>query len=824
MATYTVKKGDTLSEIAAAYKSQYGYSSTYVYMNTLVELNNIKNPDVIVVGQVIKLDGEATATTPNATSKPVIDVFGIQSNTDRTAYITWTWDKDNTEHYQVKWYYDTGDSVWFVGNDSTTKEKQSLYTAPSNAIKIKVQVKPVSETHTVNNKETSYWTASWSTAKTHTFADLPETPSTPTVEIEDFKLTVTLDNIDEDTTSIEFQIVKDDSSLFKTGSCSVSYAHVSYSCTITAGASYKVRCRAKKGSLYSEWSQYSNNVGTIPSTPSSITKCAATSRTSIRIEWEEVANATSYDIEYATKAEYFDGSDSTTTVSNIEFTHYEKTGLTSGEEYFFRVRAVNDKGHSGWSGIKSVVIGKPPAAPTTWSSTTTATTGDILTLYWVHNAEDDSRQTYAEIEVDINGDVDVRTVQTPSTDEDDTNKTSSYVLLTDGWTEGMVIKWRVRTSGITNEYGDWSIQRSIDVYAPPTLELSVTDTSGNDLNILESFPIYISGVTGPSTQSPISYYLTVKANESYETVDNFGNSKNVNRGDEVYAKHFDISSPLDTTISASDVSLENNVEYTINCLVAMNSGLTVESSVIFTVAWTEEEVEPNAEISVDEVTYTASIKPYCKDGYNELVPGVTLSVYRREFDGTFTELGTGLANDDSTFVTDPHPSLDFARYRIVARTDSTGTVSYYDVPGYPVGCKAIVIQWDEDWSTFDTSEEAELAEQPWTGSMLVLPYNIDTSEGNSSDIALVEYIGRKYPVSYYGTQLGISATWNTVIPADDKDTLYALRRLQIWMGDVYVREPSGTGYWANISVSFSQKHLDTIIPVTINLTRVSGGM
>ena len=61
------------------------------------------------------------------------------------------------------------------------------------------------------------------------------------------------------------------------------------------------------------------------------------------------------------------------------------------------------------------------------------------------------------------------------------------------------------------------------------------------------------------------------------------------------------------------------------------------------------------------------------------------------------------------------------------------------------------------------------------------------------------------------------------IPKYDKNTLYGLRRLAIYTGDVYVREPSGSGYWANISVSFSQKHAELTIPVTFEITRVEGG-
>ena len=185
---------------------------------------------------------------------------------------------------------------------------------------------------------------------------------------------------------------------------------------------------------------------------------------------------------------------------------------------------------------------------------------------------------------------------------------------------------------------------------------------------------------------------------------------------------------------------------------------------------------------------------------------------------------TGLENTKSTFTTDPHPALDYARYRIVAIANDTGAVSFYDVPGYPTGENSVVIQWNEEWSNFDTNNEDALEEPAWSGSLLKIPYNIDVSDSNKPDVELIEYIGRSHPVSYYGTQLGTTSTWNVEIPKDDIDTLYALRRLAIWMGDVYVREPSGSGYWANITVSFSQKHCEVTIPVTLSITRVEGGI
>ena len=247
----------------------------------------------------------------------------------------------------------------------------------------------------------------------------------------------------------------------------------------------------------------------------------------------------------------------------------------------------------------------------------------------------------------------------------------------------------------------------------------------------------------------------------------------------------------------------------------------------FSVNWTDVFYTINADVLIDEQTFSASIYPRClektDDGGDQAVSGVTLSVYRREFDGTFTELAKGIDNSMGVSITDPHPALDYARYRVVAITNSTGAVSFYDLPGYPVNGKSVIIQWDEDWSPFDTNDVYSVEKPSWTGSMLKLEYNIDVSDNSKPDVSLIEYAGRSHPVSYYGTQLGQTSTWSMEIDKKDDETLYGLRRLARWTGDVYVREPSGSGYWANVSVSFSQTHCKTTIPVTLDITRVEGG-
>ena len=911
----TVEQGDTLPQIAADYAG--GYSQ----YKTLAAINNISNPDLIYVGQKIYLTKEAGSGSGSASSssnslKAVVQHFGLQSNSNNTLFAMWSWNKpDNeTDSYKVSWEYLTENGMWFSGNsssvsvdsDNPSASKQSTYNIPSNAKKVRFKVKPISKTYKKNDVDTTYWTASWSSYSIYNVEDyFPlATPDVPSIEIDKFKLTATLTNIDIDgATHIEFQVLSvtgGASKVFATQKAAISNARASFTFSITAGSEYQVTCRAYQRTTkrYSDWSKYTDLKGTIPSTPTKIKRIEAMSSTSVQIWWDEVANADGYVIEYTTDKLYFDTS---VNVSSVTINEKKTTalipGLDDGNRYFFRLKASSEKnGDSGWSTISSIVIGEKPAAPTTWSSTTTAIVGNPVTLYWVHNSADESVQTRAEIQLHVEGleipsfplsqDKSISNqyiTYKPLSQEDlEAGKASSCILHTSIYDEGTSIEWEVRTAGATRELGDWSVKRIINVYAPATLELDVIDApNGNTIETLTSFPFYISGLAGPKTQAPIGYHVSVKSDDQYETIDNIGNTKLVNSGEEIYSKYFDISDPLLIKMTPSVIDLENNCSYTVTCIVIMNTGLTAEQSMQFTVDWIDEQYIPNAEIGIDDETITASIRPYCENSrmvYYQVVfksglykktttelssvwgkpmtravtttgervysgvsddgddvyycvveektpvEGVLLSVYRREFDGSFTEIATELESEKSVTVTDPHPALDYARYRIVAMTKSTGAVSYYDPPGYPVKGNAVIIQWDEDWSSFETSEESAMEQPAWSGSMLKLPYNIDVSDDHNPDTSLIEYAGRSHPVSYYGTQLGSSSKWSLVIPKEDKETLYALRRLARWMGDVYVREPSGSGYWASIKVSFSQKHCEVTIPVTLSISQVEGGV
>lgn len=522
----------------------------------------------------------------------------------------------------------------------------------------------------------------------------------------------------------------------------------------------------------------------------------------------------------------------------------------------------------------------------------------------------------------------------------------------DIYNDGAKIKWRIRTAGMTGVPGEeWSVIRVIDVYSKPELSFRLKDQNGNLLsnNTITAFPFIVNislDTFNSNLHYPIGYHIIIKANQTYDTVDNIGNSKIVSEGEYVYSEYFDnpqYSKDFSVTLTPSDLSLESGYTYTIVGIVSMSSGVTSETSNECTVSWEGSAYSPNVEIKIDTDKYIAYLRPYCskfvktlvkvtydgteytKNGetvnyvygnptsntftttgervfyttdnngrrtyYCEIEVGdgveyfetlyvngvyekdllskinknyiigtpvsnaytddgelvyygladdentyycevvtqtqitnLTLAVYRHENDGTFTEIMSGIDGEAYTYVIDPHPNLNYVKYRIIATDKSTGRISYSDTSSIPIGIKSIIIQWDEQFVKTDENGETDTTEQPWSGSLLKLPYNIDVSEKSDPEVSLIKYIGRNHPVSYYGTQLGITQTLNTVIEKDDLETINTLRRLQVWTGDVYIREPSGNGYWANIKVSFNRTHKEVTIPVSIDVTRVEGGI
>ena len=738
--------------------------------------------------------------------------------------------------------------------------------------------------------------------------------------------------------------------------------------TLLPSCKYKVRvrpCFSANGNYYAwtakHWSPYSSEILTRPDTPKKLLQlCAEPSLESpnlIKVVIQRVNEATKYGIEWTKDKKYFDTGanvDSMETQENSNMA-YINPG-SGGSRYYVRVRAINSSGNSEWYiSPKTIVIGKEPAAPTTWTLTSTFVGGpgkDAI-FYWTHNSQDGSTQRAAVIHLNINGIE--QDINWPGVDYSlsSTYKEGDYVSHNGGvyrckqdittpeaWNpnhwlyiddgmenddvyyyklnlgslaevNGGIIKWKVKTRGIMNTggqegdgYSKWSTEREVKVFAQPEVgllfmpnisgmysrmvsrynidiaadvatQLQITEEEAVELiksnnvdyyvfttildaaiedynlehqneqplelpaNTIFSYPINLECTSGPAVQNPVSYTFKIISASSYETKGFDGETESIVAGQVLCTKYgtfpnSQIPNPHDFMfdIKASDVHLENGMEYIFSITIAMDSGLTATNdSLKLAASFEGHNVLLAARISYDTDNYIAYINPAgysmdkpIVDGQPQVADNLELAVYRREYNGEYTLIEENINNSGFITITDPHPSLNKGMYRIVSTNSITGNIDFQDINVEGIQDPCIVIQWDEKVKSLSDMPIVSdpLSDPLYGGSVIKLPFNIKTSENNSIDVEHINYIGRKRPVPYFGTQLGETATLNCEIDKEDEETLFQLRRLAIYMGEAYVREPSGMGYWATVSISFDRSYNSLVIPVTINVTRVEG--
>ena len=72
----------------------------------------------------------------------------------------------------------------------------------------------------------------------------------------------------------------------------------------------------------------------------------------------------------------------------------------------------------------------------------------------------------------------------------------TYTIETTGVADSTPIYWRVRTKGAIEEWGDWSVERAVMVYNPPSIVMTLTPgatvETTEDPNSFEKYPIKVS--------------------------------------------------------------------------------------------------------------------------------------------------------------------------------------------------------------------------------------------------------------------------------------------------------------------------------------------
>lgn len=778
-----------------------------------------------------------------------------------TAKYTWNFNDSDShlDHYEVEWEYYNGS--WITGGTeqvATTYINISL-PDPNNFTKIRARVKPVSKT---NASGARYFDGTFSNKVEFRKEDAriyaPGGISVESDENDTIVITVPAASpewIDIDKADITFA---KDSAGESNEILAIAYKQADKSfrtnkVSLDPGSTYRFRARYGRPYIhpttkervyqYSIPSDYSELYRTRPLPPGDfISLSQGSTSDSAVIKWNpSPTNIHHYKLQYVQDDPnyYIESPDKIVDVS-AEYTTTTAivTGLDPGHIYYFRCKAVlgtlDDSKESAWnvtepSKMTPLVLGKKPDPPTIWSLSTTGWVGDDVTLYWVHNSADSSNQKAAQLQLTLNGEV-LDVIDIPDEElivEDNTDKTCTHIIDDSLITEDSVLLWKMRTKGVHPDWSEWSTEKRIDIYQRPTVEFSETIPE-----IVTSFPIDVSIDILPLNQNPIRIFYSVIANNGYDVTNIAGKTVHINEGTEI--SNFFVEGEqgvhsYEQYLTPTLVDLYSGNDYTISVTVITDSGLTAVTSAQFTAELDGiQNFETSIDLEYDDENYTMDIEAICYsnvdsplldsdseeildsngntiyDTSEHLYENATISIYRIETDNSFTPIALNIAAPGG-IVTDPHPSLNIARYRVVTEDSVNGIIVTDDSDDYEVNDPVVILQWDE-------------------GKTLRLMYNIDVSNTHDKDVSLVNYFGRKAPVSYYGTQLGIKESISLEVPYDDEETLSAIRELSNYMGDVYIREPSGFGCWANISVSYSTKHLDLTVPITLDITKVEGGV
>ncbi|MBN1671106.1 MAG: fibronectin type III domain-containing protein, partial [Kiritimatiellae bacterium] len=125
--------------------------------------------------------------------------------------------------------------------------------------------------------------------------------------------------------------------------------------------------------------------GSAPSAPSSLA-ASATSSTAVTLTWQDnSSNETAFKIDRSTDGSTW--SRIKETGSNV--TTYTDSGLAAGQKYYYRVKASNSVGDSGYSNVASATTSQNvPAAPS--GATASATSSTAITITWTDNSSNET--------------------------------------------------------------------------------------------------------------------------------------------------------------------------------------------------------------------------------------------------------------------------------------------------------------------------------------------------------------------------------------------------------------------------------------------------
>jgi hypothetical protein len=252
---------------------------------------------------------------------------------------------------------------------------------------------------------------------------------------------------------------------------------------LTAATIYYYRVRAYNTSGNSSYSNNANATtasASAPTAPSNLTATAA-STSQINLSWTDNSNnETGFRIERSP-----DGSTGWTEIATpaANTTTYQNTGLTASTTYYYRVRAYNASGNSGYSNTaNATTTGTLPAAPS--NLTATAASSSQINLSWTDNS---NNETGFRIERSTDGSIfsEITTVSANITSYQNTGLAASTIYY-----------YRVRAYNGTGNSAYSNTANTTSLGTAPTAPSSLTATAASSSQINLSWTDNSNNETG----------------------------------------------------------------------------------------------------------------------------------------------------------------------------------------------------------------------------------------------------------------------------------------------------------------------------------------
>lgn len=534
------------------------------------------------------------------------------------------------------------------------------------------------------------------------------------------------------------------------------------------GKSYQIKARSKEGNNYSSYNAISERIYTIPAAPTGLSARVTNTSTSLNlsyvVNWNSVYSATSYEIEIAQNREYFDVNGMTES-ETVELPTYTKIGVNGGE-YFFRVRAINNSGESEWSTIEPLIIGKAPLAPTTWTTDTIYTIGDTINFYWKHLSKDGTREYVGQIDI-MHEDTthEYHTVSRENQNEEDWGKNNVYNFSTSGIVRSERLVYRVRTAGVTMQYGEWSEPKEIMVYAVPESRVSINlvyadehDISYMPINIRAESYDYHNTSTGQYTmsQETTEITMTITANGGYIYQDYYGNMIRVKAGDVVYKKSQlpsgATSSVFTHQLTYDELYMHSSGSYTLKVEFLFESGMSTSVETILSPYFFPEIVSTDASVEMLQDPYIAKLKAI-------IVPFGNTSVLSYTYDamedvmwqmGGLDDYGEYVVTDNAITTDEQFAVLDGMRVEINSQYEFK--IVGYTLHGTTFSDPVVLHDYSSTPYTFQEATYVNVAVRPKQTSD---DEEIEADLSHSGKIGFYKLTGNnyqsysKYQINYY---------------------------------------------------------------------------